>query len=211
MRLRYVTGSRELIAVHPDIVHEPEKLKGRWSEEFGNTNPICVEIGMGKGKFLTTLAAQNPNINYIGIEKYEAVILRAIEKKQEGEYPNLRLLCFDASAICDIFAPGEISTIYLNFSDPWPKDRHWKRRLTSTVFLERYSQFLAPTGSVRFKTDNVPLFDFSLEQAEEAGWTLLKMTRDLHNSEYAEGNVMTEYEEKFSSMGNAINFMEIKK
>lgn len=211
MRLRYITGSKEFIAAHPDIIHQPEKLKGNWSSEFGNNNPIHIEIGMGKGRFLMTLALENPQINYIGVEKYEAVMYRVLEKKETLEIPNLRLICYDADDICDWFAPSEISRIYLNFSDPWPKERHAKRRLTSTVFLDRYAKFLKRDGVLRFKTDNNSLFDFSLEQAVIAGWNIDKSTRDLHHSEFNAGNVMTEYEEKFSSMGNPINFMEISK
>ncbi len=205
MRLRNVTGSREVIAANEFIVHDPESLKGKWKELFGNENPIHIEIGMGKGKFLIQLASENPNINYIGIEKYSSVLIRAVEKRKEQELNNLWLIRFDAEYINDIFAENEISRIYLNFSDPWPKDRHAKRRLTSKEFLARYDKFLHPEGEVIFKTDNSELFAFSLEQVETANWKLRNYTYDLHHSEYAEGNVMTEYEERFSSMGNPIH------
>ena len=205
MRLRNVTGSREVIAANEFIVHDPESLKGKWKELFGNENPIHIEIGMGKGKFLIQLASENPNINYIGIEKYSSVLIRAVEKRKEQELNNLWLIRFDAEYINDIFAENEISRIYLNFSDPWPKDRHAKRRLTSKEFLARYDKFLHPEGEVIFKTDNSELFAFSLEQVETADWKLRNYTYDLHHSEYAEGNVMTEYEERFSSMGNPIH------
>ncbi|WP_313129982.1 tRNA (guanosine(46)-N7)-methyltransferase TrmB [Anaerocolumna sp.] len=204
MRLRNVRGSRETISSNEYVIHEPEKLKGRWKEFFGNDNPIHIEIGMGKGKFITQLAIENPNINYIGIEKYSSVLIRAIEKRKESEIDNLFFIRFEAEYINDIFEENEIERVYLNFSDPWPKDRHAKRRLTSKEFLSRYNKLLVPNGYVIFKTDNKDLFDFSLEQVELAGWKLLNMTYDLHHSEYAEGNVMTEYEEKFSSMGNPI-------
>ncbi len=205
MRLRNVTGSREVIAANEFVIHDPENLKGKWKEYFGNDNPIHIEIGMGKGKFLIQLAKENPDINYIGIEKYSSVLIRAVDKRKELEIKNLWLIRFDAEYINDIFDKNEVSRIYLNFSDPWPKDRHAKRRLTSKEFLARYDKFLAADGEVIFKTDNNELFAFSLEQVEIAGWKLRNYTHDLHHSEYAEGNVMTEYEEKFSSMGNTIN------
>lgn len=205
MRLRNITGSREMIAESDFVIHDPENYKGRWHELFGNNNPIHIEVGMGKGKFITTLALLHPDINYIGIEKYSTVLLRAIEKRRELECKNLWFLRFDAEDILDIFDKDEIDRIYLNFSDPWPKDRHAKRRLTSRNFLAKYDKFLKKDGRVEFKTDNTDLFDFSLEESKEAGWTLSEVTYDLHHSEYVEGNVMTEYEEKFSSQGNPIH------
>lgn len=210
MRLRNVRGSREVIASHEYVVQEPNLLKGKWASYFKNDNPIHIEIGMGKGKFLNQLAKENPDINYIGIEKYSSVLIRAIEKRKELEENNnsLKNLCFirfDADFITDIFDKDEIDRIYLNFSDPWPKDRHAKRRLTSKEFLAKYDTFLKPTGEVIFKTDNRLLFDFSLEEVTNAGWILKNSTFDLHNSEYAKGNIMTEYEEKFSSLGNPIH------
>ena len=208
MRLRNVTGSREAIAANEYVVHEPEHLKGKWKEFFGNDNPIHIEIGMGKGKFLIQLALLNPDINYIGIEKYSSVLIRAVEKRKELERNNLWLVRFDAEYINDIFDENEVDRIYLNFSDPWPKDRHAKRRLTSKEFLARYDKFLKADGEVIFKTDNRALFDFSLEQVETAGWKLRNHTYDLHHSEYAADNVMTEYEEKFSSIGNPIHRLE---
>lgn len=205
MRLRNIPGSREYIAQNDYVIHDPEQKKGKWHEVFGNHNPIHIEIGMGKGQFITKLAMQNPNINYIGIEKYSSVLLRAIEKREEYEGTNLYFLRFDAEYITDVFAPEEVDRIYLNFSDPWPKDRHAKRRLTSKEFLARYDQFLKKEGYVAFKTDNRSLFDFSLEEVDLAGWKLRDVTFDLHHSEYVEGNIMTEYEERFSSMGNPIH------
>ncbi|MBE5960382.1 MAG: tRNA (guanosine(46)-N7)-methyltransferase TrmB [Lachnospiraceae bacterium] len=205
MRLRNVPGSQEFIAANEFVVHEPESYKGKWHEFFGNNNPIHIEVGMGKGQFITALAMQNPDINYIGIEKYSSVLIRAIEKRTQVECNNLYFIRFDAENINTLFDKDEIDRIYLNFSDPWPKDRHAKRRLTSKEFLARYDQFLKKDGYIAFKTDNRPLFDFSLEQAPEAGWMLRDVTFDLHHSEYNEGNVMTEYEEKFSSKGNPIH------
>lgn len=207
MRLRNIKGSREVVAAHAYVVQEPETLKGKWNTLFGNDNPIHAEIGMGKGKFIMQLAARNPQINYIGIEKYSSVLLRALEKRDEVELPNLYFIRFDAEYINDLFAPEELSGIYLNFSDPWPKDRHARRRLTSREFLARYDKCLKREGEVIFKTDNRPLFEFSLEEVKEAGWELKDVTFDLHHSEFAQGNVMTEYEERFSALGNPIHML----
>lgn len=205
MRLRNIPGSREIIAENEYVIQQPEQYKGKWHEIFKNNNPIHIEVGMGKGNFITSLAMQNPNVNYIGIEKFSSVLLRAIEKRQELDCNNLYFLRYDADTITNLFDKDEISRIYLNFSDPWPKDRHAKRRLTSKEFLARYNQFLTADGYVAFKTDNRLLFDFSLEQVELAEWKLRDVTFDLHHSEYMEGNIMTEYEERFSSMGNPIH------
>ncbi len=204
MRLRNVKGSRETIAAHELVYQDVENHKGHWNELFGNDHPLFIEVGMGKGKFIVEMARQNPQNNYIGIEKYSSVLVRALEKMEDFEGDNLIFIRMDAEYICDAFEKDEVAGIYLNFSDPWPKDRHAKRRLTSTAFWDRYDQFLVPDGRVIFKTDNRPLFDFSLEQVTEAGWILDNHTFDLHHSEYVEGNIMTEYEEKFSSMGNPI-------
>jgi len=205
MRLRNIRGSREVVAAHDYVVHEPEQLKGKWHTLFGNDREIHVEIGMGKGRFIMELAKMNPHINYIGIEKYSSVLLRALEKRDETELSNLYFIRFDAEYLNDIFGPEELSRVYLNFSDPWPKDRHAKRRLTSKEFLGRYDKCLKKEGEVIFKTDNRPLFEFSLEEVKLAGWELREVTFDLHHSEYAEGNVMTEYEERFSALGNPIH------
>lgn len=205
MRLRNIKGSRETVAANDYVVQEPEKLKGKWNTLFGNDHPIHVEIGMGKGKFIMQLAAENPEINYIGIEKYSSVLLRALQKRNEVELSNLYFIRFDAEYLNDIFDKDELSRVYLNFSDPWPKDRHAKRRLTSKEFFRRYDQCLKKEGEVIFKTDNRALFDFSLEEVKIAGWELRDVTFDLHHSEYLEGNVMTEYEERFVTLGNPIN------
>lgn len=204
MRLRNVPGAKETIIQSDFSIQEPKTYRGKWKEEFKNENPIHIEIGMGKGKFILEMAERNPEINYIGIEKYSSVLVRAVEKTENFEGENLRLIRMDAEEIEEVFAPEEVDRIYLNFSDPWPKDRHAKRRLTSARFLERYDHILAPDGRIMFKTDNRNLFDFSLEQIEKAGWILENYTYDLHNSKFNEGNVMTEYEEKFSAKGNPI-------
>lgn len=207
MRLRNISGSREVIAESPFVVPEAELFDcpGKWSEIFGNSHPIRIEIGMGKGKFIHTMAKEHPEINYIGIEKYSSVLLRAIQKMEAEELPNLKFIRMDAEDIAKVFAAGEVDRIYLNFSDPWPKDRHAKRRLPSKEFLARYDVILQKEGILEFKTDNRGLFDFAVEELEPAGWKAKVITYDLHSDEaLMEGNVMTEYEEKFSSMGNPI-------
>ena len=205
MRLRHIRGAEEAIETSPFVIQKPKEHRGHFCELFGNTNPIQIEVGMGKGKFIMELAQKYPETNFIGIERYSIVLLRALQKREELEISNIYFMCVDAKELGEIFAPGEVEKIYLNFSDPWPKDRHAKRRLTSTRFLERYDNILTPEGRVMFKTDNKDLFDFSLEQVEEAGWILENHTYDLHHSEYNEGNVMTEYEERFSAKGNPIH------
>lgn len=205
MRLRNVPGAREVMVENQYVFTEPEGMKGTWSEVFNNDNPVRIEIGMGKVRFVSTLAQLNPDINYVGIEKYSSVLLRAVEKQDELNLPNLRFIRMDAEAITEVFDRGEVDRIYLNFSDPWPKDRHAKRRLTSRQFFERYNIILKKDGQVEFKTDNRPLFDFSVEEVKEAGWQLRAVTYDLHNdAKLCEGNVMTEYEERFSAAGNPI-------
>ena len=205
MRLRNVPGARDVMAANEYVFTEPEGMAGTWSQVFGNSNPVHIEIGMGKGRFITTLAGMNPDINYVGIEKYSSVLLRAVEKQDELCLHNLRFIRMDAENITSVFGKEEVDRIYLNFSDPWPKDRHAKRRLTSRQFFARYNEILKSTGRVEFKTDNRPLFDFSVEEVNEAGWNLSVCTYDLHNDEkLVEGNVMTEYEERFSSQGNPI-------
>lgn len=206
MRLRNIPGADETIEKSAYAIKEPHEQKGNWNKLFGNENPIYIEIGMGKGQFITALARQNPNINYVGIERYSSVLLRAIQKIEEEVIPNLFLICMDAKELSDVFAEGEVSKIYLNFSDPWPKDRHAKRRLPSKEFLARYHKILAKTGTIEFKTDNRGLFDFAVEQVPEAKWKIDEITYDLHNdNRLVEGNIMTEYEEKFSSIGNPIH------
>lgn len=205
MRLRNIKGSREMIQTNEYVVPEPENHKGKWNQFFKNNHPIHIEIGMGKGKFIAQLAKINPEINYIGIEKFSSVLIRALEKRPELESDNLIFIRMDAEYINDVFEHNEIDRIYLNFSDPWPKDRHAKRRLTSKEFFARYDNLLKKEGRVEFKTDNRELFDFSLEQVELASWKLRDITFDLHHSEYVTDNVMTEYEEKFSGEGKPIN------
>ena len=209
MRLRNIPGSEEKILAHPYAFQTdgavPGEYKGLWNRNvFKTTKELYVEIGMGKGQFITQMAMLHPEINYIGIEKYSSVLVRALDKFDREPLENLRFLRMDAEDILEFFDQGEISGIYLNFSDPWPKDRHAKRRLTSLPFLKRYERVLEHGGELQFKTDNRPLFDFSLKELDKAGWKLLDFTYDLHKDGPAPGNVMTEYEEKFFKLGNPI-------
>lgn len=207
MRLRNITGSREAIAESAYVVQEELQMQcpGTWKDIFGNNHPIHIEIGMGKGKFIHTMAMGHSDINYVGIEKYSSVLLRAVQKMEREELSNLKFLRMDAENIDRVFGPEEVDRIYLNFSDPWPKDRHAKRRLPSREFLARYDRILKKDGHLEFKTDNRELFDFALEELEPAGWKAQVITYDLHNDAVLmEGNVMTEYEEKFSALGNPI-------
>ena len=212
MRLRNIPRAEGVLEAHDKVIKNEKELKGRWREVFGNDNPVYIEIGMGKGQFLTEMAARHPERNYIGIERYSSVLLRAVERLDKLEEDrgdrtlgNIRFICMDAAQIAEVFGKGEVQVIYLNFSDPWPKKRHARRRLTSRGFFARYDQVLAPDGQVEFKTDNRDLFRFSLEEAEEAGWRVLMSTWDLHGDpDMNRGNVMTEYEEKFSAKGNPI-------
>ena len=209
MRLRNIPRAEGTLQAHNIVIKRPEDQKGCWKQVFGNKHPIRVEIGTGKGRFILNMAKENPQINFVGIERYSSVLLRAVEKFDTDEFKeleNVRFICIDARRIEEVFAKDEVDRIYLNFSDPWPKARHAKRRLTSTEFLERYQKVLVPFGRLEFKTDNTELFNFSLEQMKEAGWTLQGFTYDLHhNEEMNSGKIMTEYEEKFSGKGNPIN------
>ena len=191
MRLRNIPGADDAILNSEYCIKNPEEQKGHWQDCFETAQPLHIEIGMGKGRFIMDMAALHPDINYIGIE--------------QNPLPNIKFICMDAADVAEVFAKDEVDRIYLNFSDPWPKDRHAKRRLTSRQFFARYDLILKKEGHLEFKTDNQDLFTFSLEEVPEAGWKLDASTRDLHHDAVLnEGNVMTEYEEKFSSKGNPI-------
>ncbi|MCI8453486.1 MAG: tRNA (guanosine(46)-N7)-methyltransferase TrmB [Lachnospiraceae bacterium] len=204
MRLRHIKGAEEEIAESPYVIQEPKMLKGRWHTFFKNENPIHIEIGMGKGKFLMELAAMNPLINYVGIERYSSVLLKGLKKREESGLSNSWFMRVDARELADIFDEGEVDRIYLNFSDPWPKDRHTKRRLTSDRFLAVYDRILKKDGVIEFKTDNQELFQFSLESIEACRWRIREKTFDLHHSAAAASNVMTEYETRFVAEGKPI-------
>lgn len=204
MRLRNKPWAREKINAYPQyIIPNPEEAKGHWKEIFGNSNPVHIEVGTGKGQFVTGMAKQNPHINYIGIEMYESVIITALDRLIEADLPNLKLLDVDGAELMNYFEKGEVERVYLNFSDPWPKTRHAKRRLTYKTFLHLYESLMPNGGEVHFKTDNQGLFEFSLKSFSEYGMLLTFVSLDLHNSSF-EGNVMTEYEEKFSAKGQRI-------
>lgn len=206
MRLKHVKGAEEYISASEQVVQDFKDHKGEWKSTFPNSNnPLHIEVGMGKGRFIMELAQKNPDINYIGIEKFSSVLIRAVQKNEELQLTNLKFIRMDATEIEDVFGEGEIDRIYLNFSDPWPKDRHAKRRLPSRQFLGKFSHILADKGTIEFKTDNQDLFAFALEEVEPGGFKMLAVTHDLHNDPVMnEGNIMTEYEERFSSMGNPI-------
>ncbi len=212
MRLRNIPRARDVIQESAFVVQDPEAQQGKWSGIFGNDQPVHLEIGTGKGRFILELAMRNPDINYIGLEKFSSVLLRAVERQDELQLPNLRFIRGEAELIETYFGEGEIDRVYLNFSDPWPKKRNAKRRLPSREFLRRYYRILSPDGTVEFKTDNRELFDFGVEEIEEGGFELLAITYDLHGDpSMNEGNIMTEYEEKFSAKGNKINKYIIRK
>lgn len=204
MRLRNKPWAKDALASHPEmVIQNPEQWKGRWQERFGNDNPIHIEIGSGKGQFVSGMAKKNPNINYIGIEIQESVLVVALEKALAADVPNLQLLHVNGGQVTDYFEKGEVNQIYLNFSDPWPKKRHAKRRLTHESFLVGYEQVLPPFGELHFKTDNRGLFEYSLASFSQFGLILKQVWLDLHKVDFPE-NVMTEYEEKFSAKGHPI-------
>ena len=209
MRLRNKPWAAEYIEAHPDvIIPNPEDYKGKWHEVFGNDNPIHIEVGTGKGQFVLGMAKQNPDINYIGIELFDSVIVCALEKVVEAEKPaNLRLLKVNGAKLQEYFAKGDVSRVYLNFSDPWPKKRHAKRRLTHEGFLKLYESILIDNGEIHFKTDNRGLFEYSLVSMNQYGMRLNYVSLDLH-AEMPEDNIMTEYEEKFSAKGQPIYRLE---
>ena len=193
----------------PVMVDDPRTWRGRWRELFGNNHPIRLEIGCGKGRFILETARRNPDVNFVAIEREEGALIMATEKAMDAALPNLRFLSFDAAALGEIFAPGEVSLIYLNFSDPWPPNRQRKRRLTWRAFLSVYDEILSDDGAIFFKTDNQRLFEWSLGELCQNGWLLQNISLDLHNSDY--DNIMTEYEEKFSAQGYRIYRLEARK
>lgn len=208
MRVRKRKGAEEHLENNPQyVILEPETAKGKWQQVFGNQNPIHIEVGSGKGGFITGMARQNPDINYIGIDIQLSVLSYALDKVLESQLPNVRLLRVDGSSLTNYFEEGEIDLLYLNFSDPWPKSRHEKRRLTYKDFLKTYEEILPKHGQIHFKTDNRGLFEYSLASFSQYGMTLNQVWLDLHASDY-EGNVMTEYESKFANKGQVIYRVE---
>ncbi|RHW40789.1 tRNA (guanosine(46)-N7)-methyltransferase TrmB [Neobacillus notoginsengisoli] len=210
MRFRNKPWAGEKIAQYPQyVIAAPEEHKGKWHEVFGNNHPLHIEVGTGKGRFITGMAEANPEINYLGIELHQGVLASALDRLIDAELPNVKLLNVNAAELLSYFAKNDVSRLYLNFSDPWPKTRHEKRRLTYKTFLELYEQILVDGGEIHFKTDNQGLFEYSLVSFSEYGLLLKDISLDLHNSEF-EGNIMTEYEEKFSGKGNRIYRCEVQ-
>lgn len=211
MRLRHKPWALDYLQENDHIAKlQPEQLKGKWAEEFGNDHPIHIEVGTGKGQFIANMAKNNPNINYIGIEHFDNVVVSAVEKAIElGTPSNLRLIRGNAEKLEEMFDKGEVALVYLNFSDPWPKARHEKRRLTFKTFLTRYQNVMPDGGEIHFKTDNRGLFEYSLVSMTNYGMQLLDVSLDLHADDVPD-NVMTEYEEKFSAKGHPIYRLEAK-
>jgi len=210
MRLRNKPWAEDKLMEYPQyVVHEPENHRGKWSELFAVNQPLHIEIGTGKGRFITEMAKANPNVNYIGIELQKSVIISALDRLIEAELPNCKLMNVDAAELGKYFASGDVDRVYLNFSDPWPKTRHEKRRLTFKSFLAVYEEILGKQGEIHFKTDNQGLFEYSLMSFSRYGLLLKYVSLDLHQSDF-EGNIMTEYEEKFSSRGNRIFRCEVQ-
>ena len=208
MRIRKKSWEENVLTTNEHLVHTPEDYKGKWNEYFGNNNPIYVEIGCGKGKFIVQNASENPDINFIGIER-QTTIMAIAARKTSSEMKNIALIRGDAETLEDLFSPEELSRIYLNFSDPWPKKRWAKRRLTHRHFLEIYKSLLKNDKEIFLKTDNTVFFESSLNEFCETGWRLSNISLDLHNSGY-EGNIMTEYEERFSGLGQPIYRLEAR-
>ncbi len=208
MRLRNKPGAMETINNHPEyILKDGSEYKGKWQTRFSKEQPIHIEVGSGKGQFIVNMAKAHPDINYIGIELQTNAIISILEKQLEERLPNLQLLLVNGADLTEYFASGEVDQVYLNFSDPWPKTKHEKRRLTFKTFLKTYEDISKPGAQLHFKTDNLGLFEYSLSSLSKYGMTLTQVWLDLHHSSY-EGNIMTEYEEKFSAKGQPIYRLE---
>lgn len=211
MRYRRVKGATEKIErLKEYFVSCPEEYRGKWEQVFGNDHPIFLEMGCGKGRFLTELARQHPEYNYIGVEGQERVFLRAAQMAHEAELSNIVFIGQFLQRPSECFAEGEIAGLYLNFSDPWPKARHAKRRLTHRRYLAEYRRFLKEGAAVEFKTDGDGLFDFSLEEFRESGWRILELTRDLHATDLPAKEITSDYEEKFKGWGKNINYLKAR-
>lgn len=208
MRLKKVKGALEIVSNSDYVIKEPKKYKGKYKSLFGNNNPIHIEIGSGKGDFIINMAKAYPNINFIGIEKYDSVLCKIVNKLELENIKNLKLICMDAIEIDEVFNK-EIDTLYLNFSDPWPKKRHAKRRLTSEIFLKKYDLIFENKNTIIMKTDNQALFEYSVMSFNNYGYKISYISLDLHSTN--EFNIETEYERKFSSKGFRIYKIEVYK
>ena len=209
MRLRNVKGAKDIIEASTYIVLDPKKYKNRFNELFNNNNPIYIEIGMGKGQFIINNALKYPEINFIGIEKYDSVIVRAIQKLEDKNIPNLKLIRMDALEITEVFG-CEVDRIYLNFSDPWPKDKHEHRRLTSSKFLEKYDLIFRNNSNIVMKTDNRKLFEYSVKSLTDYGYKINDISLDLYSDDYKD-NISTEYEDRFVEKGQVIYMISVSK
>ncbi|MBO1199607.1 tRNA (guanosine(46)-N7)-methyltransferase TrmB [Staphylococcus simiae] len=209
MRVRYKPWAEDYLKDHPDLVDLDGQHAGKITDWFDTVQPIHIEIGSGMGQFITTLALQNPHINYVSIEREKSVMYKVLDKVKELQLTNLKMICNDAIELNEYFKPEEVSRIYLNFSDPWPKKRHTKRRLTYETFLALYKQILAEDGAIHFKTDNRGLFAYSLESMSQFGMYFTKINLNLHEEDDG-SNILTEYEQKFSQKGSRIYRMEAK-
>ena len=207
MRLKHVKGSEKVIENSRYVINNPKDYKGIYKSLFHNNNPLHIEIGTGKGDFIIGMALKYPNINFIGIEMYDSVLIRAVQKLEDKEIPNLKLMRFDATYIEEVFSK-EVDKLYLNFSDPWPKNRHAHRRLTSDRFLKRYDSIFKGDKIIEFKTDNQKLFEYSLISMVAYGYKIEELSLDLHSTELP--NIETEYERKFSSLGQPIYFIRVR-
>lgn len=209
MRVRKNPKAREALREHPAVLEQNEIQDQQWRTFFTHPHqPLYVELGTGKGQFITTAAKRYPEINWIGIERIAEPLYQALKKGFSKDHQNLLYFWADIDHLDQFFIPGEIDRFYLHFSDPWPKKRHQKRRLTHRRFLEKYKQLLSPRGELIFKTDSQPFFAFSLEELTETGWQVRTIYEDLHNSPLAIENIPTEYEEKFSAQGNPIYYLK---
>lgn len=217
MRLRHIKGCEDFITDAKECIREDKAiaLNGKIQNIFDIRRPLQIEIGMGKGQFIRNMAIKHPDINFIGVERYESVLMKAVQRKRNLEtdktIDNLKFLCADARKLAEIFEVGEADKIFLNFSDPWPKDRHADRRLTSPYFLDIYDRILKSDGVIEFKTDNVGLFEYSLKVIRDSKWRLDFCSFDFHSEKESEDNIMTEYEEKFAGQGNKICKMIISR
>ena len=212
MRQRNIKNLEEKIEMNSGcLIRQPENAAGHWKEIFANDNPVYLEIGCGKGKFITERAAAFPGMNFVAVEGQSNVVLRALEKAENSGLDNLRIFIDYVDDLTEYFSEGELSGIYLNFSDPWPKARHFKRRLTYRKRLENYAKVLQPGGFIEFKTDNDGLFEFTLEEIEAAGLKVEEETRDLHAANFESRFFTTEYEDRFSGTGKNINYVRFRK
>ncbi len=209
MRLKKVPGALERIEASDYVIKDGKEYYGKYETLFEKKQPIHIEIGMGKGKFITEMAQLHPEINYIGIEKFDSVLIRALEKQEEMELANLKLMRLDAEMIDEVFN-HEIDRIYLNFSDPWPKKRHAKRRLTSKEFLKAYDSIFKTTKEIIMKTDNRKLFEYSIMSFTNYGYQIEEISLNLYDDDIKE-NVATEYETKFHNLGYPIYRIVVKK